>query len=257
MKIVGVGLSKDPDESLGSLRHLLDIMARLRDPDEGCPWDREQDFESIAPYTIEEAYEVDDAIRRGDMDDLQGELGDLLLQVVYHAQMASEAGAFDFEDVVRGISEKLVRRHPHVFGQARAASPEEVRRSWEETKALERSERASRRALPDDPFEGVPSALPALMRAAKLQGRVLAEFAETDARQALLRAVEDLPSSETREASAGLGDVLFAAVAVARPLRVDPERALRDASDRFVREFRSAPASSKSAGPEAGPKKSA
>ncbi|MDG2333078.1 MAG: nucleoside triphosphate pyrophosphohydrolase [Myxococcota bacterium] len=256
-------MSKDPDESLGTMRRLLDIMARLRDPDEGCPWDREQDFESIAPYTIEEAYEVDDAIRRGDMDDLQDELGDLLLQVVYHAQMASEAGAFDFEDVVRGISDKLIRRHPHVFGEARAASREEVRRSWEETKALERSERASRRALPDDPFAGIPSALPALMRAAKLQSRAPAESTERDAQQALLGAVEGLSLSEAGEAREGLGDVLFAAVAVARRLRVDPERALRDASDRFVRELRSDPGNSKSADPEVGsksevgPKKSA
>lgn len=250
-------MSKDLGEPPVAVQRLLEIMARLRDPAEGCPWDREQDFASIAPFTIEEAYEVEDAIRRGDMDDLRGELGDLLLQVVYHAQMASEVGAFDFEDVALGIADKLVRRHPHVFGESRAASSEEVRRSWEATKALERSERASRRSLPDDPFEGIPPALPALMRAAKLQGRAPAKGADTNARQTLRQAVEDLSPDEAGDASAGLGDVLFAAVAVARHLGVDPERALRDASERFIREHRGDQASSDPTAPDVGSKKGA
>jgi NTP pyrophosphatase (non-canonical NTP hydrolase) len=159
-----------------AMERLLEIMVRLRDPEDGCPWDREQDFASIAPYTIEEAYEVDDAIRRGDMEDLQGELGDLLLQVVYHAQLAHEEGHFDFNRVAEGIAEKLVRRHPHVFEAPGTRSLEEVHRSWEATKAEERRDRAARRNATSDPLGGVAQALPALMRAAKLQGRAKAEL---------------------------------------------------------------------------------
>ena len=218
------------------LQRLLEIMARLRDPIQGCPWDREQDFASIAPYTIEEAYEVDDAIRRGDMEDLLGELGDLLLQVVYHAQMASEAGHFDFEQVAAGIAEKMVRRHPHVFESPGTSSTAEVRRTWEATKAQERSERAVRRAASGDPFSGVPEALPALMRAAKLQSRIRG-FAGEESPEALdtdwVRRLQDLPDGSPSRAAEELGDALFATVALARALGVDPEAALRDANARF------------------------
>src|SRR5262245_53498663 len=154
---------------------LLEIMAALRTPRTGCPWDLEQTFATIAPYTIEEAYEVADAVARGDLEDLRDELGDLLLQVVFHARMAAEQGAFDFGDVVRAITEKLVRRHPHVFGQAGQLSPGEVRGLWERIKADEKAERARRRPPPDDSrperqgaLAAVPPGLPALGRALKL-----------------------------------------------------------------------------------------
>ena len=223
-----------------AMERLLEIMVRLRDPEDGCPWDREQDFASIAPYTIEEAYEVDDAIRRGDMEDLQGELGDLLLQVVYHAQLAHEEGHFDFNRVAEGIAEKLVRRHPHVFEAPGTRSLEEVHRSWEATKAEERRDRAARRNTTSDPLGGVAQALPALMRAAKLQGRAKAEL-EPPAAEALKAELAqrflDLPA-EPEAAGEELGDALFTAVALARALGVDPERALRDANARFEGRFR-------------------
>ena len=221
---------------MSAMQRLLDIMVRLRDPEEGCPWDREQDFASIAPYTIEEAYEVDDAIRRGDMDDLRGELGDLLLQVVYHAQMANEAGLFDFEAVARGIGEKLVRRHPHVFQRSGETSTEQVRESWEATKARERRERGQARGGEGDLFEGIPTTLPALMRAAKLQGRG-SEGLEADsvdaARSEFDRSAQALVAVDGPGAIQGVGDALFALVALARQMDVDPERALRDANERF------------------------
>src|SRR5262249_20228106 len=146
-----------------SIERLLEIMAKLRDPDGGCPWDLEQDFATIAPYTIEEAYEVDDAIRREDWDGLRDELGDLLLQVVFHAQMAREAGHFDFADVVRAICDKLVRRHPHVFGGAKVDTAHAQTAAWEQQKADERAARGETSAM-----DGVPLALPALLRARKL-----------------------------------------------------------------------------------------
>ena len=223
-----------------AMERLLEIMVRLRDPEDGCPWDREQDFASIAPYTIEEAYEVDDAIRRGDMEDLLGELGDLLLQVVYHAQLAHEEGHFDFNRVAEGIAEKLVRRHPHVFEAPGTRSLEEVHRSWEATKAEERRDRAARRNATSDPLGGVAEALPALMRAAKLQGRAKADLEPPSAealKAELAQRFLDL-SAEPEAAGEELGDALFAAVALARALGVDPERALRDANARFEGRFR-------------------
>jgi len=225
-----------------AMQRLLDIMVRLRDPEEGCPWDREQDFASIAPYTIEEAYEVDDAIRRGDMDDLRGELGDLLLQVVYHAQMADEAGLFNFEAIAAGIGEKLVRRHPHVFEGSGETSSEQVRESWEASKARERSDRARERGGEGDLFAGIPATLPALMRAEKLQRRA-AGGAEGEsiasARAELARAVEGLPTDPGPGNSDELGDALFALAALARCMQVDPEGALRDANARFEARVRS------------------
>ena len=208
---------------MSRIDRLVQIMARLRDPEGGCPWDLEQDFASIAPYTLEEAYEVDDAIRRGDMPALADELGDLLLQVVFHARMAEEAGAFRFDDVVDAICEKLVRRHPHVFGDAKVESAEEQTRSWEVIKAAEQAERGA----PADPLGEVPLALPALARAAKLQRR---------AARAGAAALPE-PGDEKLDAAA-LGERLFTLVAAANRDGLDPEQALRDANARFVAKVR-------------------
>jgi len=205
---------------VSAIGRLVEIMAKLRDPNGGCPWDLEQDFASIAPYTLEEAYEVDDAIRRGDMPGLKDELGDLLLQVVFHARMAEEAGHFGFDEVVEAICAKLVRRHPHVFGDAEVHSSAEQTESWEAIKAAERAE-AGRAA---DPLEEVPLALPALARAAKLQRRA--------ARAGLSVELPD-PAAEKLD-TAALGDRLFALVALANRANLDSEQALRDANARFV-----------------------
>jgi tetrapyrrole methylase family protein/MazG family protein/ATP diphosphatase len=206
--------------SVSRIDRLVEIMAKLRDPNGGCPWDLEQDFASIAPYTLEEAYEVDDAIRRGDMKGLCDELGDLLLQVVFHARMAEEAEHFRFEDVVEAICEKLVRRHPHVFGDAAIATSAEQTESWEAIKAAERAEAG--RA--DGPLDDVPLALPALARAAKLQRRAARAGRATELPDA---------GGETLDAAA-LGERLFALVALASRAGLDPEQALRDENARFV-----------------------
>jgi MazG family protein len=209
---------------VNAIDRLVAIMAKLRDPEGGCPWDLEQDFASIAPYTLEEAYEVDDAIRRGDMAGLCDELGDLLLQVVFHARMAEESGHFAFADVVEGLCEKLVRRHPHVFGDAKIETSAAQTESWE---AIKRSERAGN-GRPDDPLADVPLALPALARAAKLQRR---------AARAGLGAALPEPSGEKLDAAA-LGERLFALVALANREGLDPEQALRDANARFLAALR-------------------
>jgi MazG family protein len=208
------------------VRRLLEIMAKLRDPNGGCPWDLEQDFASIAPYTLEEAYEVDDAIRRGDMKGLCDELGDLLLQVVFHARMAEEAGHFRFDDVVEGLCEKLVRRHPHVFGGAEVRSSAEQTESWETIKAAERAELGAAA----DPLDEVPLALPALTRAAKLQRR---------AARAGAAGPPEAPGE--RLDALALGERLFALVAHANREGLDPEQALRDANARFVARIRATP----------------
>jgi ATP diphosphatase len=235
---------------VSAIDRLRAVMARLRDPEDGCPWDREQDFASIAPYTIEEAYEVADAIARQDLDDLRDELGDLLLQVVYHAQMASEQGAFDFDDVAEAIRDKLVRRHPHVFGDAAGRRVEAVRRTWEDTKAREREARHRRRTTATgqdapDPFDGVPLALPALRRAAKIQERARREGLLDDALdarascEAALAAVPRPGASGDRDAArARVGELLFRIVAMARRLGVDPERALAERTAEAVRAAR-------------------
>ena len=201
---------------------LLEIMAKLRDPDGGCPWDLEQSFATIAPYTIEEAYEVDDAIRREDWDALRDELGDLLLQVVFHAQMARESGKFSFEDVVRAISDKLVRRHPHVFGDARIETAEAQTRAWEQQKAVERASRGATSAL-----DGVPLALPALSRARVLISR---------ARRAGLAKPEADSADPLTEQQ--IGEMLFAAVALAERAGIDPEQSLREFNAAFERRVR-------------------
>lgn len=228
----------DPD---GGLPRLIAIMARLRDPERGCPWDIEQDFASIAPYTIEEAYEVADAIERGDMADLRDELGDLLFQTVYHARMAEEAGAFAFPDVVRAISDKMIRRHPHVFGdESRDKSAADQTRDWERLKAVERAARAQ------SALDGLTAGLPALTRAVKLQNRAArVGFDWPDAGAVLDKIAEETAELvEARDAGDGAavfeeyGDLLFVMANLARHLAIDPEAALRAANAKFTRRFK-------------------
>ena len=231
-----------PSRDIG---RLLEIMAALRTPKTGCPWDLEQNFATIAPYTLEEAYEVADAIARDDLTDLKEELGDLLLQVVFHARMAEEQRAFDFGDVVQAITEKLIRRHPHVFGDERSQTPEAVKGLWERIKAEEKAARGG--AKQDGALAGVPVALPALTRALKLQekaGKV--GFDWNDPRAVLHKIREeadeiedalDNPAADTAEAAAEVGDLLFAAVNLARHLHADPEALLRQTNRKFERRF--------------------
>ena len=230
-------------EPSDAMDRLLAIMDRLRDPNGGCPWDIEQDFSSIAPYTIEEAYEVADAIERQDMPELKDELGDLLFQVVFHSQMAQEAGHFRFEDVADAISEKMLRRHPHVFSNADARDAQSQIQAWEAQKAAERAEKADR-----DPsvLANLPVALPALLRAEKLSKRAArVGFDWPDVEQVLAKIDEEL--AEVREAVAEedavhieeeIGDLLFAISNLARKLQLDPETALRKANAKFERRFR-------------------
>src|SRR5215470_6148887 len=223
---------------------LIDIMAALRTPGSGCPWDLEQSFATIAPYTIEEAYEVADAISRGDLEHLREELGDLLLQVVFHARMAQEAGAFDFGDVVLAITEKLLRRHPHVFGETRGLSSDAVKELWEQIKAAEKAEKVGS-ADPAGALAGVPVALPGLTRALKLQAKAgKVGFDWNDARAVLAKIREEADEIEQEiaggrqdEAAAEVGDLLFAVVNLARHLDVDPEAALRATNAKFERRF--------------------
>jgi MazG family protein len=223
-----------------AIERLLSIMARLRDPERGCPWDLEQDFRSIAPHTIEEAYEVADAIERRDLDTLRDELGDLLFQVAFHAQLANEQGRFAFDDVVGAICDKLVRRHPHVFADARVADAAEQTRAWDRMKREERAARGDAGALAD-----VPVALPALTRARKLGARAAeAGFDWPDAGGPRAKVEEELVELDRAAAAddpaareAELGDLLFAIVNLARHLQVDPETALRGANERFARRY--------------------
>jgi ATP diphosphatase len=237
-----------PDRDIA---RLIEIMARLRDPDSGCPWDVEQTFVTIAPYTIEEAYEVADAIERGDLDDLKDELGDLLLQVVFHARMAEEAGAFVFGDVVAAITAKMIRRHPHVFGDIDRSDAAAVKRRWGEIKATEKHERAMRRAARGEPeamlsvLDGVPLPLPALTRAVKIQERAATVgFDWADLGPVVDKIAEEV--EEVREAAARgdrahvegeIGDLLFAVANLARHAGVDPEAALRATNAKFRRRF--------------------
>jgi MazG family protein len=221
---------------------LLAIMARLRNPDGGCPWDVEQNFATIAPYTIEEAYEVAEAIARGDRNELKDELGDLLLQVVFHAQMASEEGSFTFADVVQSISEKMIRRHPHVFSDAEIKTADAQTANWETIKEAERAAKKRERTLAD-----VPAALPALMRAQKLQSRAArVGFDWPDVRGVMAKVKEELAEVEAAIASGDaahtqeeLGDLLFAVTNLARFLKADAETNLRDANTKFTRRFES------------------
>ena len=228
-------LIHDPE---GGMPRLLEIMRRLRDPENGCPWDIEQDFASIAPYTIEEAYEVADAIEREAWGELKGELGDLLLQSVYHTQMAEEAGLFSFDDVANAIADKMVDRHPHVFGdESRDKSAAQQTLDWEKIKAAERAGKAQRGVL-----EGVALGLPALLRAVKLQNRAARvgfDWPSTD--EVIDKLVEEAQElRETAEPEAQFeefGDMLFVMANLARHLKIDPEAALRAANGKFTRRF--------------------
>ncbi|MCD5975122.1 nucleoside triphosphate pyrophosphohydrolase [Pseudomonas syringae] len=236
-----------------SLQDLLHLMARLRDPKYGCPWDVQQNYASIVPHTLEEAYEVADAIERGDFDDLKGELGDLLFQVVYYSQLAREEGRFEFDGVIDGITRKLIRRHPHVFPTGDLYAPletprlndEEVKQRWEEIKAQERAVKAKapeQLSLLDD----VPAVLPALSRAAKLQKRASqvgfdwpsALPVVDNVREELDEVLEAMADNDSAGIEEEVGDLLFAAVNLARHLKVDPENALRAANRKFERRFR-------------------
>jgi ATP diphosphatase len=231
------------------IARLIEIMAALRTPGSGCPWDLEQNFATIAPYTIEEAYEVADAIARGDLGDLREELGDLLLQVVFHARMAQEQGAFDFGDVIHGITAKLIRRHPHVFGDARGMSAEAVEGLWDQIKAQERAEKQNASGgaakAPTGALAGVPVVLPALTRALKLQakaGKVGFDWNDPHAVLAKIREEADeieaeLATGDRTAAAAEVGDLLFAVVNLARHLGADPEAVLRATNHKFERRF--------------------
>src|SRR5580692_2908008 len=225
---------------------LLDIMARLRDPERGCPWDREQNFSTIAPYTIEEAYEVADAIEREDMAGLKDELGDLLLQVVFHSRMGEEIGAFDFDAVANTIVDKMLRRHPHVFGSVNAPQTQAaVNDNWESIKAAERA--AKRNGdQPGSVLDGIATALPALSRAEKLQRRASRVGFDWGAPEPILDKIAEeigelgaeLPTADKAKISDELGDVLFAVVNLARHLEIDPEVALRGTNAKFERRFK-------------------
>ena len=231
---------------------LLRVMAALRTPVTGCPWDLEQDFASIVRFTIEEAYEVADAIERQDMLDLKDELGDLLLQSVFHARMAQEKGEFDFGDVVEAITAKMIRRHPHVFGESDQLPQVEVNRLWDDIKRQEKQARAAaraRRGLPSDApnglLDGVPHALPAMTRAMKLQQKAsTVGFDWNDAQLVLAKIREEadeieeaLDRSSQKEIEGEIGDLLFAIVNLARHTSVDPEAALRGTNTKFMRRF--------------------
>jgi len=226
---------------MSDIQKLLDIMTRLRGPEGGCPWDREQTFRTIAPYTIEEAYEVADAIEQNDLPELRSELGDLLFQVVFHSQMAKEMGAFDFADVVAAINEKMIRRHPHVFGDAQVEDAAAQTQRWEDIKAKERRDKGEVAST----LHGVTAGLPALTRAKKLQGRAArVGFDWPNVSQVLDKLDEEL--AEVREAldigeldaiEDEIGDLLFVCVNLARHVKVEPETALRRANRKFERRF--------------------
>jgi ATP diphosphatase len=231
------------------ISRLIEIMAALRTPGTGCPWDLEQDFSTIAPYTLEEAYEVADAIARNDLPDLRDELGDLLLQVVFHSRMAEEQGAFDFGDVVQAITEKMIRRHPHVFGDEHARGAGMAKGMWDTIKAEEKAaKRAARIAVGSDPedhgsgyLDSVPVAHPALTRALKLQEKAAKVGFDWKEAKPILDKIEEeigelreaIESGETAEMEDEFGDVLFALVNFGRHLRIDPEKALRGTNEKF------------------------
>jgi len=222
------------------LDNLLEVMRRLRDPETGCPWDKEQTFATIAPYTIEESYEVADAIQRNDLRDLKEELGDLLFQVVFHARIAEEMGLFDFNDVAAGMSEKLIRRHPHVFGDAGDRTADEQNAAWEVIKAEERKAKEKHGLLDD-----VPVGLPALTRAAKLTKRAARVGFDWPSTQEVLDKLDEeteelkveLAKGDVRKSHEELGDILFVLANLARKLDVEPENALRMTNAKFVRRF--------------------
>jgi len=228
-----------------SINELLDIMRRLRDPDGGCPWDLEQNFDSIAPYTLEEAYEVADAIERRNMEDLRDELGDLLLQVVFHSQMAEEQGSFSFADVVESICDKMTRRHPHVFADAVIEDAHTQTQNWEEIKASERAAKSTG-TVSQSLLASVPNNLPGLLRAKKLTKKaasvgfdwpdVASVFEKVD--EELLELQEAIDANNSVEITEEYGDLLFALANVARKLDLDPESSLRKANQKFIQRFK-------------------
>ncbi|MFN4184956.1 MAG: nucleoside triphosphate pyrophosphohydrolase [Hyphomonas sp.] len=246
-----------PAEAAEALLKLIDIMARLRTPETGCPWDLEQSFATIAPYTIEESYEVADAIERGDMGDLREELGDLLFQVIFHSRMAEEAGAFALADVVHAINTKMIRRHPHVFEAADGRDADGQTAAWEEMKAAERAAKG-KTAQAASALDGVALSLPALLRAEKIQKRAARTgFDWTEAAHIFDKLEEE--TGEVKEAIASgdadaiedeIGDLLFVAANLARRLSVDPEQALRRANGKFERRFRAMEIAAAEAGVE-------
>lgn len=239
-------------EATKDISRLLEIMVALRDKENGCPWDIVQTFETIKPYTIEEAYEVADAIERGDMEDLCDELGDLLLQVVFHAQIAKERGEFEFGDVVQAVNRKMIRRHPHIFGDTSSMSPEEVKQQWSEIKAAEKLDRKKRRLargydVSEDAkhLSSVPRVLPSLTEALKLQEQAARVGFDWSEAEPILDKVEE-EIAELREAIASkdeasigdeLGDLIFALVNIGRHKGIDPENALRGTNTKFRRRF--------------------
>lgn len=230
--------------SLSKTRDLLALMARLRDPETGCAWDVKQDFSSLIPYTIEEAYEVADAIERNDFDDLRGELGDLLLQVVFHSRIAEERGLFDFEQVAASIGEKLVSRHPHVFADVKFDSDEQRMQAWEDAKASERQLK-SHQQQPESVLSGVAHSLPALVQCEKIQNRAAShgfDWPEVEpvfdkVREELQEVHEAWQSGDQPHIQEEVGDLLLVAVNLARHLKVNPEIALREATKKFTRRF--------------------
>ena len=231
-------MTRDPK----ALEDLIAVMARLRDPQGGCPWDREQTFATIAPYTIEEAYEVADAIERGETGELKEELGDLLFQVVFHARMAEEQGLFDFQDVARAIADKMIRRHPHVFADTNFRNLAEQNAAWEDQKAQERAAKGQHRA---GVLADVPAGMPAMTRAVKLTKRAarvgfdwpnLSHVMEK-LREELGELEAEIAAADLNKAREELGDFLFVCANLARKLDIDPERAVRGANQKFIRRF--------------------
>ena len=231
---------------MSSINKLLLIMKELRDPNNGCPWDKEQTFSTIAPYTIEEAYEVSDAVQRGDMRELQDELGDLLFQVVFHSQLAAEQEYFDFNDVVRSIVEKMRRRHPHVFGDVQIADAKAQTQAWEKHKQAERQQK-KQTTMPVSHLDGVPVALPALTRAVKLQKRAARVGFDWDSVSPILeKIIEELnevkqeieQQSDHQLIEDEIGDLFFAVSNLARHLEIDPETSIRRSNAKFERRFK-------------------
>lgn len=249
--------SETPKNAPNLFKDLVDIMRQLRTPKTGCPWDLEQDFASIAPYTIEEAYEVDEAIKSGDMGELCSELGDLLLQVVFHAQMADELEEFSISDVIEAINTKMIRRHPHVFQPGfQERSADEQTQAWEALKAQERAEKDAKTGADISALSGVATALPALMRAEKLQKRAARTgFDWTDPADIFAKLEEEtlevkdaMRRENADDIEDEIGDLLFVCANLARRLKVDPEVALRRANDKFEQRFRAMEALTKSEG---------
>ncbi|MGE0650405.1 MAG: nucleoside triphosphate pyrophosphohydrolase [Alphaproteobacteria bacterium] len=235
-----------PDKNLPPIRRLIEVMARLRDPNCGCPWDLEQSFATIAPYTIEEAYEVAEAIASGDRDALKDELGDLLFQVVYYAQMSREDGGFDFDAIAVHEVDKMTRRHPHVFGNVDVADAAAQTRNWEAQKAAERAAKGEAGKPPASVLDGIARALPALIRAEKLTKRAArVGFDWPTVAEVIAKIEEELAETAHEVAQDGsrerledeIGDLLFAVANLARKLEIDPEAALRGTNDKFIRRF--------------------